>query len=129
VKRKYSGIFVLIFCLGPCLAVIIAHENVRALVSKDQTLMGGQTKALPANALPGVTELKAFRDMLSDSTDLVRRQMKAGKTLDAIKAAGLPEKLAPWANGFLKAPQWLELVYRSLKNEVPQSSLEQATPG
>jgi glyoxylase-like metal-dependent hydrolase (beta-lactamase superfamily II) len=191
--------------LGPG-AVIIAHENVRALLAKDQTLMGGQTKALPANALPsvtfpdkmtvyaageairlvhfphahtdgdivvfldrwkvvhmgdmffngmfpfidvtnggdiaswvrqldiilgalppntkiipghgplaGVADLKAFRDMLSDSADLVRRQMKAGKTLDEIKAAGVPEKLGSWAKGFLKAPQWLELVYRSLE--------------
>lgn len=186
--------------------VIIAHENVRALLAKDQTLLGRQTRALPANALPGVTfsdkltvyaggeairlvhfprahtdgdtvlfmdgwkvvhmgdmffngmfpfldvanggdidnwvrqldiilgtlpedtkiipghgplagiaELKAFRDMLSDSADLVRRQIQAGKTLGAIKAAGLPEKLAHWENGFLKAPQWLELVYQSLE--------------
>ena len=191
--------------LGPG-AVIIAHENVRALLAKDQTLMGGQTKALPANALPdvtfsdrlaayaggetirlvhfphahtdgdivvfldglkvvhmgdmffngmfpfldvanggdidswvrqldiildslpgdsmiipghgplaGVAELKAFRGMLADSADLVRKQMKAGKTLDEIKAAGVPESLSPWANGFMKAPQWLELVYRSLE--------------
>jgi len=187
-------------------AVIIAQENVRALLSKDQTLLGGQTKALPPNALPavafsdkltvyaggqpvrlvhfphahtdgdivvfldgwkvvhmgdmffngmfpfldvdnggdieswmrqldiilgalpadtkiipghgplaGIAELKAFRAMLSDSADLVRGQIKAGKTLDEIKATGLPERLAPWANGFLKAPQWLELVYRSLE--------------
>jgi len=187
-------------------AVIIAHENVRALLAKYQTLMGGQTKALPANALPnvtfpdkmtvyaggeairlvhfphahtdgdivvfldrwkvvhmgdmffngmfpfidvgnggdieswvrqldiilgalppdtkiipghgplaGVADLKAFRDMLSDSADLVRRQMKARKTLDAIKAAGAPEKLGSWAKGFLKVPQWLELVYRTLE--------------
>jgi glyoxylase-like metal-dependent hydrolase (beta-lactamase superfamily II) len=187
-------------------AVIIAHENVRALLAKDQTLMGGQTKALPANALPdvtfsdkltayaggeairlvhfphahtdgdtvvfldglkvvhmgdmffngmfpfldvanggdieswvrqldiilgalpadakiipghgplaGVAELKAFSDMLASSADFVRTQMKAGKTLDEIKAAGLPEKLAAWAKGFMKAPQWLELVYRSLE--------------
>jgi hypothetical protein len=41
--------------------------------------------------------------------------MKEGKTLDAIKAAGVPEKLAPWKTGFLKASQWLELVYRSLE--------------
>jgi cyclase len=187
-------------------AVIIAHENVRALLAKDQTLMGGQTKALPENALPGVTfsdkltvyaggeairlvhfphahtdgdtvvfldglkvvhmgdmffngmfpfldvanggdvdqwgkqldiilgdlpagtkiipghgplagiaELKAFRNMLSDSADLVRKQMKAGKTLEEIQAAGVPDSLAAWANGFMKAPQWLELVYRSLE--------------
>jgi glyoxylase-like metal-dependent hydrolase (beta-lactamase superfamily II) len=187
-------------------AVIIAQENVRALLARDQTLMGGQTKALPANALPGVTfsdkltvyaggeairlvhfphahtdgdtvvfldglkvvhmgdmffngmfpfldvanggdidnwvrqldiilgalpvetkiipghgplagvaELKAFRDMLAASADLVRKQMKAGKTLDEIRAAGVPDSLAAWANGFMKAPQWLELVYRSLE--------------
>jgi glyoxylase-like metal-dependent hydrolase (beta-lactamase superfamily II) len=191
--------------LGPG-AVIIAQENVRALLAKDQTLMGGQTKALPANALPGVTfsdkltvyaggeairlvhfphahtngdtvvfldglkvvhmgdmffngmfpfldvanggdidnwvrqldvilsalpadtkiipghgplagvaELKAFRGMLAASADLVRKQMKVGKTLDEIKAAGVPDSLAAWANGFMKAPQWLELVYRSLE--------------
>jgi cyclase len=190
---------------GPA-AIIIAHENVRKLLAKDQTVMGEQTRALPANALPAVTfsdkltayaageairlvhyphahtdgdtvvfldgwkvvhmgdmffngmfpfldvanggdidswvrqldiilgalpadtkiipghgalagiaELKAFRDMLSDSADLVRTQMKAGKTLDAIKAARLPEKLAPWANGFFSAPQWLEWVYKSLE--------------
>jgi cyclase len=187
-------------------AVIIAQENVRALLAKDQTLMGGLMKALPANALPGITfsekltvyaggeairlvhfphahtdgdtvvfldglkvvhmgdmffngmfpfldvanggdidswvkqldivlgalpadtkiipghgplagiaELKAFRGMLASSADLVRKQMRAGKTLDEIKAAGVPESLTAWANGFMKAPQWLELVYRSLE--------------
>ena len=36
-------------------AVIIAHENVRTLLAADQTLMGGTTKALPAEALPAIT--------------------------------------------------------------------------
>lgn len=190
---------------GPS-AVIIAHENVRALLAKDVSLMGGQTKALPAGALPAVTfsdkltvyaggqairlvhfphahtdgdtvvffdglkvvhmgdmffngmfpfldvanggsidswvgdldtilaglpmdvklipghgplaglaELKAFRNMLAESADFVRKQMKAGKTLDGIKAAALPTDLEPWAKGFMNGPQWLELVYRSLE--------------
>jgi glyoxylase-like metal-dependent hydrolase (beta-lactamase superfamily II) len=190
---------------GPA-AAIISHENVRALVEKDQSLMGGTTKALPAAALPvitfsdkltlhaggqavrlvhfprahtdgdtvvfidglkvvhmgdmffngmfpfldvanggdidnwvrdldtvlaglpadakiipghgplaGVAELKAFRGMLVASADLVREQMKAGKTLDVIKAAGLTPDLEAWAKGFLKPAQWLELVYRSLE--------------
>jgi cyclase len=187
-------------------AVIIAHENVRALLAADQTLMGRTTKALPAAALPAITfkdgitlyagggavrlvhfsrahtdgdtvvfmdgpkvvhmgdiffngmfpfmdvahggdilswvvdldkvlaalpagariipghgplggaaELKAFRDMLAASADHVGKLMKAGKSLDEIKAAGLPAALEPWANGFMKGPQWLELVYRSLE--------------
>ena len=190
---------------GPA-AVILSHENVRALVEKDQALMGGTTKALPASALPSVTfsdkltlhaggqvirlvhfprahtggdtvvfidglkvvhmgdmffngmfpfldvanggdidnwvrdldtilaglpadakiipghgplagpaELKAFRGMLVSSADLVRKQMKAGKTLDEIRTAGLTPDLEPWSKGFMNAPRWLELVYRSLE--------------
>jgi glyoxylase-like metal-dependent hydrolase (beta-lactamase superfamily II) len=189
-------------------AVIIAHENVRALLAKDVSLMGGQTKALPAGALPAVTfsdkltvyaegqairlvhfphahtdgdtvvffdglkvvhmgdmffngmfpfldvanggsidswvrdldtilaglptdvklipghgplaglaELKAFRNMLAESADFVRKQMKAGKTLEGIKATALPASLEAWARGFMKGPQWLELVYRSLEKK------------
>jgi cyclase len=72
-------------------------------------------KIIPGHGpLAGVTELKAFRQMLSESAGLVRDQMKAGKTLDQIKAAGLTEGLKPWAKGFMTADQWLELVYRSL---------------
>jgi len=190
---------------GPA-AVIVAHENVRALVEKDQPLMGRTVKALPAGALPsvtfatsltlyaggqavrlvhfpnahtdgdtvvffdgpkvvhmgdmffngmfpfldvahggdidrwvrdldgilpglpadakiipghgplgGVAELKAFRDMLAASAELVRTAMKAGQTLEQIRTAGLPPDLALWAKGFLKPSQWLELVYRSLE--------------
>ncbi len=187
-------------------ATIIAHENVRAVLARDEPLMGGVTKALPEDARPnvtfkdgmtfyaggqairlvhfpdahtdgdtavfmdggkvvhmgdmffngifpfmdvahggdieswikhldkvlgglpegakiipghgplgGATELKAFRDMLADSASYVGKEMKAGKTLEAIKAAGLPAGLEPWAKGFMNGPRWLELVYRSLE--------------
>jgi cyclase len=74
------------------------------------------TKIIPGHGpLAGVAELKAFRQMLYDSADIVRRQMKEGKTLDQIKTAGLPDRFAPWTKGFFTAPQWLELVYQSLE--------------
>ena len=191
--------------LGPG-AVIVAHENVRSLLSKPQTLVGQQTQALPPAAIPvvtypdqltlyagnepvrlihynhahtngdtvvyidtakvlhmgdmffngmfpfldvanggdidnwvrqldviiaklpadakiipghgplaGIAELRSFRQMLSDSAGIVRGQMKEGKTLEQIKAAGLPGRFAPWTKGFLPTPQWLELVYRSIE--------------
>ncbi len=53
--------------------------------------------------------------MLAMSADHVKKLVKAGKSLDEIKAAGLPAALEPWAKGFMKGPQWLELVYRSLE--------------
>jgi glyoxylase-like metal-dependent hydrolase (beta-lactamase superfamily II) len=73
------------------------------------------TKIIPGHGpLASPADLKAFRQMLADSADTVRRQMKEGKTLDQIKAAGLPERFAPWTKGFMPTPQWLELVYNSL---------------
>jgi cyclase len=72
-------------------------------------------KIIPGHGpLAGVAELKAFRQMLTDSSEFVRGQMKSGKSLEQIKASALPASLAPWAKGFLKPPQWLEMVHRSL---------------
>lgn len=189
-------------------AAIIAHEHVRPLLARSQTLLGQQTRSLPPEALPNITysdmlaayaggeairlvhyphahtdgdtvvfidalkivhmgdmffngmfpfldvdnggdirswvrqldaildvlpadakiipghgplggpaELKAFRQMLADSADVVGRQIKEGKTLDQIKAAGLPDRFAPWTKGFLATDRWLELVFRSLEKE------------
>ncbi|MCK7461614.1 MAG: MBL fold metallo-hydrolase [Sphingobacterium sp.] len=42
-------------------ATIIAHENVRAVLARDEPLMGGITKALPEDARPNVT----FKDGLT----------------------------------------------------------------
>jgi cyclase len=72
-------------------------------------------KIIPGHGpLGGVTELRAFRQMLVDSANLVRTQMKAGKTLAQIQAAGVPASMASWTKGFLSTPQWLELVYQAL---------------
>lgn len=73
-------------------------------------------KIIPGHGpLAGVAELRSFRQMLFDSADFVRRQMKEGKTIEQVKASALPDRLAPWAKGFLTTPQWFELVYRSLE--------------
>ena len=189
-------------------ATIIAHENVRSLLSREQGLLGRKTAPLPEAALPNITysdkltvyaggeeirlvhyghahtdgdtvvfldksrvihmgdmffngrfpfldvdnggdidnwvrqldailavlpadsriipghgslattaDLKAFRQMLYDSAEIVRREMKEGKSLEQVKAAGLPERFEPWSKGFMSTPRWLELVYRSLQRQ------------
>jgi hypothetical protein len=52
--------------------------------------------------------------MLVETGDVVRKQMQAGKSLDEIKAAGLPTKYVDWGKSFINTPTWIEIIYRSL---------------
>ena len=59
-------------------------------------------------------DLKVFHRMLLETTDVVRKKMAARKTLDQIKAEGLPEEWKSWGTGFIKTDLWLETIHRSL---------------
>jgi glyoxylase-like metal-dependent hydrolase (beta-lactamase superfamily II) len=74
------------------------------------------TKVIPGHGASGnKADLKAFREMLVASHDAVAPLVKAGKTLDDVKAAkptaALDEK---WGNGFLKPDVWVSIVYADL---------------
>lgn len=49
----------------------------------------------------------------SDTSKIVQDAMKAGKSLDEIKKAGLPEKFKEAGSGFIKTDFWIDKVYRS----------------
>ena len=76
---------------------------------------------LPANVkiIPGhgplstIDDLKKFHEMLMETSLIVVKQMKAGKSLDEIKAAGLPAKYDSWSKGFITTPIWIETIYKS----------------
>lgn len=55
----------------------------------------------------------ALKTSLPAHVDLVRKQAQAGKSLDEIKAAGLPEKYKNCGSGFISAPIWIETIHRS----------------
>lgn len=84
-------------------------------------------KRLPAGAkiIPGhgplstADDLKAYHAMLVETTGLVSQGIEAGKDLDALKKAGLPEKWATWGSGFIKTDAWIETVYKSLQAKGP----------
>lgn len=77
---------------------------------------------LPADAaiIPGhgplstLDDLKTYHRMLVETTNLVRDKMEAGKTLEQIKAEGLPEKWKDWGSGFVNTERWLETIHKSL---------------
>jgi hypothetical protein len=59
-------------------------------------------------------DLKKFHQMLVTTTGIVRDKIAAGKTLDQIKAEGLPAEWNSWGTGFIKTPVWIETIYRGL---------------
>lgn len=76
---------------------------------------------LPAGAriIPGhgplatADDLKKFHDMMVKTTGIVRDKMKAGKTLDQIKAEGLPEEWKSWSWQFVTTDRWISTIHRS----------------
>ncbi len=77
---------------------------------------------IPAGAklIPGhgpistVDDLKLYHRMLLETTEVVRKKMAAKKTLEQIKAEGLPAEWKSWGEGFIKTDLWIEIVFRSL---------------
>jgi glyoxylase-like metal-dependent hydrolase (beta-lactamase superfamily II) len=80
-------------------------------------------KKTPADAklIPGhgplstVKELKEFHEMLVETSGLVAKAIAAGKTLEQVKADGLPAKWKSWEAPTLKTDRWLEILYRGLQ--------------
>jgi cyclase len=92
--------------------------NVEGLIRN----IGDVLAKLPAGVkiIPGhgpistIDDLKAYHQMLIETVDVVRKQVQARKSLDEIKAAGLPAKYDDWGKGFINTPTWIEIIYRSL---------------
>lgn len=96
---------------------VVSGGSVQGLTNNVGTLI----KQIPADAkiIPGhggmgtLEDLKAFHQMLIETSKIVLDQMKAKKTLDEIKKAGFPEKYKPWGAGFINSDSWAEIIYNS----------------
>jgi hypothetical protein len=54
-------------------------------------------KIIPGHGpLSTVDDLKLYHRMLVETTDIVRKKMAAGKTLDQIKSEGLADEWKTW---------------------------------
>jgi cyclase len=83
--------------------------------------IGSLISQIPANAklIPGHgpvsthDDLKAYHQVLVETSQIVQDAMKAGKSVDEIKKTGLPEKFKEAGSGFIKTDQWIDTIYRS----------------
>ncbi len=90
-------------------------KNVGEVIAK----LPAGAKIIPGHGpLSGADDLKLFHRMLLESTDIVRKNMAAGKTLAQIKTEGLPEEWKSWGTGFIKTDVWIETIHRSLSAQV-----------
>src|SRR5688572_26746928 len=72
-------------------------------------------KLIPGHGpLATIDDLNLYHRMLLETTDIVRKKVAAGKTVDQIKSEGLPEEWKSWGTRFIKTDQWIELIHISL---------------
>ena len=91
-------------------------ENVGKVLAK----IPADAKVIPGHGnLSNVEGLKAYHDMLVQTTAIVQKQIKAGKTLEQIQATGLPDQWKEWGSGFIKTNLWIETIYNSLTKKMP----------
>lgn len=86
-------------------------ERVMAELPQDVKIIPGH------GPLSTLDDLNTFYHMLVETTQIVRDQIAAGKSLDAIKAAGLPDKWNSWGTGFISNDRWIQIIYNSYSRE------------
>ena len=89
-------------------------KNIEAALVK----IPADAKIIPGHgALATKADLEKYRDMLVETTGLVKKAIADGKSLADVKAAGLPEKYKDWGSGFINAGRWLEISFNSLSKK------------
>ncbi len=92
--------------------------NIRGIVAaadRALALANDQTKIIPGHGpIATKADLQAYRKMVSEVIGKVEAGIKAGKTLDQIKAAKPLDGYDINVNGFIKPDGFIETVYKSL---------------
>ena len=77
-------------------------------------------KLIPGHGpLSTIKELKAFHEMLVETSGIVEKAIAEGKTLPQVKSAGLPDKWKSWESPTLNTGRWLEILYAGLTRKPP----------
>ena len=76
-----------------------------------------ETVVIPGHgALSDMQGLKDYHQMLLATTSYVKDLAEEGKSVDEIKALGLPKKWASWGKDFIDEAAWITLIFESLTN-------------
>lgn len=82
-------------------------RNVATVLTK----LPADAKIIPGHGpLATVEDLKSFHRMLVETTGYVQKKMHEGKTVEQIKADGLPAEWKSWGTGFINEGDWIGLI-------------------
>ncbi len=70
--------------------------------------------------LSGLDAVRALRDMIRETTAIVRARIEAGQSLDAIRAAGLPSRFDAWNWEFISTERWIDTIWRAITGRRPE---------
>lgn len=98
--------------------------SVRGLIAnldKVLSILPAGAKVIPGHgALSDKAGLKAFRDVLQKTLDVVDRGLAAGKTADQLKAEKVLGEWESWGQGFIKTDFWIDTLVRELGGARPR---------
>lgn len=94
---------------GSVRGVIDAVTRVLDEVPSDASVIPGH------GPLSTVDDLREYLEMLEQSVAFVETGIEAGKSLEDLKAEGVPERWAGWSWQFIDEDRWIEIVHGSLQ--------------
>ncbi|HEY9419856.1 MAG TPA: MBL fold metallo-hydrolase [Thermoanaerobaculia bacterium] len=93
-------------------------ENIAKVISQ----VPADVKIIPGHGpLSTLNDLKTYHRMLTETVGIVRKKIDDGKSLEEIKAEGLPAEWKEWGSGFIKTDSWIESIHASLTSRRPHS--------
>jgi len=83
------------------------HESIIATFPGDVTIIPGH------GPLATINDIKASSKIMRETIAIIRKGMKAGKSLEELQKEGLPKKYDSAGTFFIKTPRWINIVYDS----------------
>ena len=93
---------------GSVLGLTLNVEEILNKFPEDALIIPGHGE------LSTMNDLKMYHKMLKDTTNFVRLQIDAGKSLQEIQNSGLPEIWDSWDVGRIDSATWIEFIYIDL---------------
>jgi len=93
---------------GNAVGILVAIDDIVERTRSESVIVAGHREPMTQTAL------LEYREMVSNTIDLVRQARGSGKSLDRIVADGLPAEYGPYASSVVPTGTWIKMIFHSL---------------